>query len=101
MQDDVEVKLMMGDELRLKHRCPSGRPAWEGTGHVIITGGSSEEVKPTQNVQKDSLQHNNLSHADSGLLVPQAVVVQLLLCCAQQALTMLSSMQRTGPVAYT
>lgn len=43
-QDDVEVKLMMGDELRLKHRCPSGRPAWEGTGHVIITGGSSEEV---------------------------------------------------------
>eukprot|EP00878_Enallax_costatus_P012969 GHUV01013545.1.p1 GENE.GHUV01013545.1~~GHUV01013545.1.p1 ORF type:complete len:870 (+),score=258.03 GHUV01013545.1:596-3205(+) len=43
-QDDVEVKLMMGDELRLKHRCPAGRPAWEGTGHVIITGGSSEEV---------------------------------------------------------
>jgi hypothetical protein len=35
---------MMGDELRLRHRCPSGRPPWEGTGHVIITGGSSEEV---------------------------------------------------------
>lgn len=44
VQDDVEVKLMMGDELRLRHRCPSGRPAWEGTGHVIITGGGSEEV---------------------------------------------------------
>eukprot|EP00775_Hariotina_reticulata_P013312 gene13312-13441_t len=43
-QDDVEVKLMMGDELRLRHRCPSGRPAWEGAGHVILTGGSSEEV---------------------------------------------------------
>lgn len=43
-QDDVEVKLMMGDELRLRHKCPSGRPPWEGTGHVIITGGSSEEV---------------------------------------------------------
>jgi hypothetical protein len=43
-QDDVEVKLMMGDELRLRHKCPAGRPAWEGTGHVIVTGGSSEEV---------------------------------------------------------
>lgn len=36
---------MMGDELRLRHKCPSGRPAWEGTGHVIVTGGSSEEVR--------------------------------------------------------
>jgi hypothetical protein len=44
LQDDVEVKLMMGDELRLRHRCPSGRPAWEGSGHVTLTGGSSEEV---------------------------------------------------------
>lgn len=44
-QDDVEVKLMMGDELRLRHKCPAGRPAWEGTGHVIVTGGSSEEVR--------------------------------------------------------
>lgn len=36
---------MMGDELRLRHKCPAGRPPWEGTGHVIITGGSSEEVR--------------------------------------------------------
>ncbi|KAF8065906.1 UPF1 [Scenedesmus sp. PABB004] len=43
-QDDVEVKLMMGDELRLRHRCPAGRPPWEGTGHVITTRGASEEV---------------------------------------------------------
>lgn len=35
---------MMGDELRLRHKCPSGRPPWEGTGHVVITGGGSEEV---------------------------------------------------------
>jgi hypothetical protein len=39
------VKLMMGDELRLRHKCPSGRPPWEGTGHVVNTGGSSEEVR--------------------------------------------------------
>lgn len=39
------MRLMMGDELRLKHRCPAGRPPWEGTGHVLSTGGGSEEVR--------------------------------------------------------
>lgn len=34
-QDDVEVKLLPGDELRLRHRSAGARGAWEGTGHVV------------------------------------------------------------------
>jgi hypothetical protein len=57
-QDDVEVKLMMGDELRLRHKCPAARPPWEGTGHVINTGGSSEEVRGVGGPENSPLCHH-------------------------------------------
>ena len=44
LQDDVEVKLLMGDELRLKHKAAGAKGSWEGTGHVISSGGATEEV---------------------------------------------------------
>lgn len=38
-------KVMVGDELRLKHPCPSlGRPPWEGVGTVVRMDRTSEEV---------------------------------------------------------
>jgi hypothetical protein len=40
----VEVKLLMGDELRLKHKAAGAKGSWEGTGHVISSGGATEEV---------------------------------------------------------
>lgn len=45
-QDDVEVKLLPGDELRLKHKSAGARGAWEGTGHVVgVANGISEEIQ--------------------------------------------------------
>lgn len=69
---------MMGDELRLRHKCPSGRPPWEGTGHVIITGGSSEEVstKPVELLGRCASQIllsglvANCMHAHTCLILP-------------------------------
>lgn len=46
-QDDAEVRLLPGDELRLRHPAagPKGAP-WEGTGRVAGVGaGASEEVQ--------------------------------------------------------
>ena len=38
-------KVMVGDELRLKHPCPSlGRPPWEGVGTVVRMDRTSDEV---------------------------------------------------------
>ena len=34
-QDDTDLRLMPGDELRLKHRNASNRGPWEGVGNVI------------------------------------------------------------------
>ena len=34
-QDDSDVRLMTGDELKLRHRAPSNRAGWEGTGNVL------------------------------------------------------------------
>jgi hypothetical protein len=34
-QDDVEVKLLPGDELRLRHKAAGAKGVWEGTGHVV------------------------------------------------------------------
>mgnify|MGYP001811177043 CR=1 FL=1 len=31
----MEVKLLSGDELRLRHKSAGARGAWEGTGHVV------------------------------------------------------------------
>jgi len=39
-QDDVEVKLLPGDELRLKHKSAGAKGSWEGTGHVVGGEGS-------------------------------------------------------------
>ncbi|KAI8467101.1 MAG: P-loop containing nucleoside triphosphate hydrolase protein [Monoraphidium minutum] len=45
-QDDVEVKLLPGDELRLRHKSAGAHGAWEGTGHVVgVANGISEEVQ--------------------------------------------------------
>jgi hypothetical protein len=44
MQDDVEVKLLLGDELRLKHKAAGAKGPWEGTGQVVSGGGATEEV---------------------------------------------------------
>lgn len=35
VQDDIEVKLLPGDELRLRHKSAGARGVWEGTGHVV------------------------------------------------------------------
>lgn len=44
-KDDRELRLMSGDELRLRHRNPnnSGQP-WEGVGHVAQSTSATEEV---------------------------------------------------------
>ena len=43
--DGVDSKVMVGDELRLKHPCPSlGSPPWEGVGTVVRLDKMSEEI---------------------------------------------------------
>lgn len=65
---------MMGDELRLRHKCPSGRPPWEGTGHVVNTGGSSEEVSWLSRRRVVS----RLTSGGAGLALCRAALQQLL-----------------------
>ncbi|KAL0019947.1 hypothetical protein WJX79_002722 [Trebouxia sp. C0005] len=45
-KDDSELRVMPGDELKLKHPCPGdGRQGkWEATGHIVKLQDSSEEV---------------------------------------------------------
>ncbi len=43
-KDDTEIRLVPGDELRLKHDSPSGRAgAWEGNG-IVLRFDQTEEV---------------------------------------------------------
>jgi regulator of nonsense transcripts 1 len=43
--DGSESKVMVGDEMRLKHPCPSlGNPPWEGVGTVVRLDLMSEEI---------------------------------------------------------
>lgn len=43
--DGSESKVMVGDEMRLKHPCPSlGSPPWEGVGTVVRLDPMSEEI---------------------------------------------------------
>jgi hypothetical protein len=35
LKDDTDLRLMPGDELKLKHRNASNRGEWEGTGNII------------------------------------------------------------------
>lgn len=43
--DGADSKVMVGDELRLKHPCPSlGSPPWEGVGTVIRLDKATEEI---------------------------------------------------------
>ncbi len=44
LQDDVEVKLLPGDELRLRHKSAGARGAWEGIGYVVGGRSVTEEV---------------------------------------------------------
>lgn len=44
-KDSMDLRLMVGDELRLRHACPRlGSPAWTGLGIVVRMEESSEEV---------------------------------------------------------
>lgn len=44
-KDASDLRIMVGDELRLKHPCPRfGQPAWQGTGVVVRLDALSEEV---------------------------------------------------------
>ena len=52
LQDSTELRLMPGDELRLKHPCPNGNAPWESTGSVIRLDPSEEvclELRATVN----------------------------------------------------
>lgn len=40
-QDDAEVRLLPGDELRLRHAAAGARGAWEGTGYVVGGAGAA------------------------------------------------------------
>lgn len=41
-KDDNELRLMPGDELKLRHPCPNGGPAWEGAGQVVRLDATEE-----------------------------------------------------------
>jgi hypothetical protein len=57
LQDDVEVKLLLGDELRLKHKAAGAKGPWEGTGQVVSGGGATEEVGPYRPQCPAAVQH--------------------------------------------
>ena len=44
-KDSIDSKIMIGDELRIRHACPSlGSPPWECVGTVIRLDSTSEEI---------------------------------------------------------
>lgn len=44
-KDSMDLKLMIGDEVRLRHPCPRvGSPPWQGVGTVVRLDNASEEV---------------------------------------------------------
>ena len=61
LQDDTDLRLMPGDELRLKHRNASNRGPWEGVGNVIRFD-QTEEVclELRDNVSADKERYWNL-----------------------------------------